>query len=375
MNTVSSIVSNVPKSNKLSVLNPLPLPKEITEGVFEPSKEPTSVIDNRRYKQDTMLENSFANRMRINISKTFDIPLVHFPRGLKGASDFTFFEFLQTAKFPYYVGGPILAGLFYAGVKKDNLKSAKAASTVAKHMALGVAFYYIGAALAKSVINSTVKLFRGMDLKHPYAAAVAASPNKSGTYQREVEYHTMFESVDFLRSDLLYNHEGKTPAEINDNYVKLGKKFGVKGATNDVDQTLIPLMKKTIVMARAWQYALTALYVSLGIGLANQPAWGKSSSPEGLKYTLKYGVFDKNVSFRHRKENIKQILKDYIVEPFAKSCKELWQGHNKATSIIGKSVILSSLGATALAISLILTKTSAKSHSIPPISKSSQEAK
>lgn len=92
----------------------------------------SKTIDSRKYKEDTLLDNTFANRMKISVNKALDIPLVHFPRGLGGAPDYTFFEFLQTAKFPYYVGGPILAALFYAGVKKDSLKSSVAAKAVAK---------------------------------------------------------------------------------------------------------------------------------------------------------------------------------------------------------------------------------------------------
>lgn len=330
---------------------------------FQAQNSPKQTRDNRKYKEDTLLENSWKNRVKFNIEKTFDIPLVHFPRGLCGAPDYTFFEYLQTAKLPYYVGGPVLAALFYAGVKKDNFKSAQAANGVAKRMALGVGLYYLGAALAKSVINRTVKMTRGIDLKHPYAKAISTSTNKSGVFRKDVEYHSAFESTEFTRTDLLYNKKGATPDEINERYIKLGKKFGVKTDTNDVDQTVKPLIKKTIIMARAWQYALTAFYVTLGIGMANQPAWMKTSA-EGFKNTIKNGVFGNNVPESERIHNAKIVLKDYILKPFGKSFKEFWQGHSKVSSIAGKSVILSAAAATLLAISLIASKTSAKSHSI-----------
>ena len=111
------------------------------------------------------------------------------PRGLAGAPSFTFFEFLQTAKFPFYVGGPILAALFYAGVKKDNMKAAGAAQKVAKHMALGVGLYYVGAGLARYIINKTVKASRGFDLNQPYAKAVPGGVNQTGAFKKSVEFH------------------------------------------------------------------------------------------------------------------------------------------------------------------------------------------
>ena len=319
--------------------------------------------DNRVYKEDTLLENTFKNRVKIGISKMLDIPLIHFPRGLGGAPDYTFFEFLQTAKFPYYVGGPILAALFYAGVKKDNFKSAKAATRVAKHMALGVGFYYLGAAIAKSIINTTVKAARGVDLRHPYAKAVSTSTNKSGAFKKDVEFHSAYESADFTRTDLLYNKDGKTPEEINERYIELGKKYGVKGNAADVDQTVKPLLKKTIIMARAWQYALTAFFVTLGIGMANQPVWSNTSN-EGFKRTVSSGIFGKNVAMKERLHNAKVVVYDYMLKPFGKSFKEFWQGHSKASSIAGKSVILATAAATLTAISLIVGKTSARSHKI-----------
>ena len=360
MVTVSNITNNhlnIPvNSGALSVSNT----KSYIDQNFQSHNKAHDAVDNRKYKEDTIIENTFRNRMKINLSKTLDIPLVHFPRGLAGAPDYTFFEFLQTAKFPYYLGGPILAALFYEGVKKDNFKSARADKGIAKHMALGVGLYYVGAALAKSIINNTVKLTRGIDLKHPYAKAISTSTNQSGAFKKDVEYHTLYESCEFTRTDLMYKH-GVDPAKIDTE--KIAKKYGVKGDVNDADQTVKPLIKKTIIMARAWQYALTAFFVTLGIGMANQNAWDKMSS-EGFKKTISKGIFGRNISLKNRLHNAKLIVNDYMIRPFGQSFKQFWQGHNKASSIVGKSVILSTAAATLLAIALITGKTSARGHKI-----------
>ncbi len=320
--------------------------------------------NNRIYKKDTLLDDTFSEKMRVNWEKTKAIPLKHFPRGLGGAQDYTFFEFLQTAKFPYYVGGPILAALFYAGVNKNNFQAAKAAKTVAKHMALGVGLYYVGAAIAKSIVNTTVRLTRGIDLNQPYARAIPTSTNHTGVFGKDTEYHKVFESADFTRWDLLYNHEGKTPEEINEKYIKLAKKYGIKEDANDVDSTVKPLVKKTIIMARAWQYALTACYVALGIGMANQTPW-KNESLAGFKRTVKDGIFGINKTpLKQRLHNAKIAVYDYALKPFGKSFTEFWKGHNKASSIAGKSIITLTGLATLTAISLLIGKTSGRNHKI-----------
>lgn len=373
MVTVSHVVNNqLNNPMKSGSLMPISFnSKKDSNLTFQAKNASQTTFDKRKYKEDTVLENNLKTRLKTKRDKILDLPFVTFPRGLKGAPDFTFYEFLQTAKFPYYVGGPILAALFYAGVKKDSLKSAAAANNVAKHMALGVGLYYLGAALAKSLINVTVKLTRGFDLNHPYAKAVSTSTNQSGAFAKGIEYHSLYESADFTRTDLLYNKEGKTPEEINKKYIELGEKFGVKGNPKDIDQTVKPLIKKTIIMSRAWQYALTAFFVTLGIGMANQPAWEKTSA-EGFKRTLKNGVLGQNISLNDRLQNAKTVVYDYILKPFGKSFKEFWKGQNKASSIAGKSVILATALATLTAIGLIVNKTSAKNHNIPKENKNNE---
>ena len=318
----------------------------------------------KNIKEDTLVEpNSLKNRIGINLQKTLDIPFLHFPRGLGGAPGFTFFEFLQTAKLPFYVGGPVLAALFYAGVKSDNMNSALAAKKIAKHMAIGVGLYYVGSSLAKFLVNKTVKLSKGIDLNQPYAKAVPGEVNQTGAFKKSVEFHRAYESADFTRFDLLYNKQGSTPEQINKRYLDLASKYGIKKDTNDVDSSLMPLIRKTIVMSRAWQYALTAFYVALGIGMANQKVWGEGS-PEGYKKLITDGIFGKNQTVVNRLHNTKLALYDYIARPFGKSFVDFWKGTNKATSIVGKSVITAAGVATLTAILLLTGKNSARFHNI-----------
>lgn len=323
-----------------------------------------SLDDYKNIKEDTLVEpNNWKTRVGINVRKTLDIPFLHFPRGLGGAPGFTFYEYLQTAKFPFYVGGPILAALFYAGVKHDNMNAGAAAKKIAKHMAIGVGLYYVGSALARFVVNKTVKLTKGIDMNQPYAKAVPGEVNQTGAFKKSVEFHKVPESADFTRWDLLENKEGKTPEEINKRYLELAPKYGIKTDTNDVSASLKPLIKKTIIMSKAWQYALTAFYVALGIGMANQGAWDKGS-PEGFKQLITKGILGKNQSLQNRMHNMKLALYDYTTKRFGESFVEFWKGSNKTTSIVGKSTILAAGISTLIAVSLLAGKNSARFHNI-----------
>ena len=322
-------------------------------------KKDKKIVTPEEYRHDEIVGKNPVTRFLVNAEKTANIPLVHFPRGLGGAPDYTFYEFLQTAKFPFYVGGPILAALFYAGIKFDAFKSAKPAKKVAKHMALGVGFYYLGTMLAKSLVNTTLKLSRGIDLNQPYRKIIPTSTNQTGFFQKDIEYHNVMESIDFTRWDLLYEN-GENTQQINKNYNKLAKKYGLKDSNpNDADSTLKPLIRKTIAMGKAWQYALTACFVTLGIGMANQKAW-ESDNFGGFRNQFDELVRNKNLPDKQRLKNLWKLTEDYAVKPFGKSFMEFWHGQNKVTSIAGKATILTTAAALVLSNLLILTKTSAR---------------
>ena len=274
---VNLVQSLEPRQNNAASFRGMP------ETSFKKKKKPAVK------EEDKILPNDVFSKMKYNVKKTKDIALTHFPRGLYGAPDYTFFEYLQTAKFPYYVGGPILAALFYAGVKYDNQLAGNAAKKVAKHMALGVGLYYLAASLAKGIINTTVQLSRGMDLNHPYQRVISKTPGYSGIFQKGFEIQKVFGSNEFTRWDVLYKKEGNNLSEINERYTDMAKKFKIKAETEDPDGTLKHLIKKTIIMAKAWQYALTALFVPIGIGIANQKAWDEENLQE-FKGLLKNGI-------------------------------------------------------------------------------------
>lgn len=319
--------------------------------------------------KDKILDDSFSTKTRVAIASVASRP-IYAVRGMKGAPDATFHEYLQIGRIPYYIGGPVLAALFNAGANNFNFQNKLAAKKTTKHIAVGVALYYLGSALAKTVINTPVKLFRGVDLNRPYRDVIdSETESSSGILTKKKEYHKVYESIDFTRWDLLLNHDDKNKP-INANYDKLAKKYGMDENLNDSDSALKPYIKKTIIMSRAWQYALTALFVTLGIGVAKQEAWGNV-----LKGSLRNGI--KEVALPKSKLNLhqrlvraKEMLNDNLMNPIEESFKGLWKGNAKPHSkVIGKALILGTALATVIANVKILSATSARNEKTVDVNK------
>ncbi len=316
-------------------------------------------------KDDELLENGFLDKLKYNIASANTIP-VYITKGLKGDPSSNFHEFMQITNVPYYTGGPVLAALFYAGANNLNYQGKKAAKRVAKHIAIGVALYYIAAAMAKAVIDYPVKWLRGIDLNQPYSKVVESKNQESsiGYLKRTREYHKVFESIDFTRWDLLYNHDNPDKP-INYRYDKIAGKYGFDENLNDSDSALKPYIEKTLIMSRAWKYLLTAPFVALGIGLASQEAWGGAfrnfgKSVREIFSFKKLPDTGKALSIRQRLVRTKNLLGDNFVKPFYNSFIQLWKGKSKITGAIGKTIILASALGTLYGNYKILKETSAR---------------
>jgi len=308
--------------------------------------------------KDEIMPSDPITKLRVNIEKASNIPQ-YAVRGLKGDQNANFYEYLTLAKFPYYVGGPMLAAMFMAGAGKHNLQSHFFAKQKAKQVAIGVALYYVAASLANKVIDIPVKLARGIDLNHPYRDVVdlrAVSP--SGISPKKKEYHKVYESIDFTRWDLLYKDGGK-PNEINERYNKIAKKYGVKENLADSDSLLKEKIKQTITMARAWKYAMIVPFAPLALGIASQNNWttaGKNLIPniaDSFKNMRKDG-------FKSGLKQLGLVLNNSIVTPLKNSVKDLWKGSTPVSKVLGRSVIVASVFLPVFANILILAKTSAR---------------
>jgi hypothetical protein len=318
-----------------------------------------------------MLANDPITKFKVNMKKIGKLPeYVH--RGLKGDPDSNFYEALNIANIPYYVGGPMLVGTFAAGKTLFNKQSAMFADMKTRQMAVGVALYYLGVALAQKVVDLPVRLFRGIDLDHPYENVVPGRvKSATGHYDKKVELHKVPESVDFTRWDLMYGDEStKNGKIVNEKFDKLAAKFGVDKNLADSDTTLKGKIKALIVSATACKYMLAAPFVALGISLSVQKKengdaiWANvgngvkahMSSMFGLKKDGRY-----QIKFEPKLGTFWQMFKENVSQPMGESFKALW-GSKVKPNKVGRALILTSAIAPILANIRILQLSSAKDY-------------
>lgn len=329
------------------------------------SKSPDEILKTKLLKDD------FRTKLQVKIEKAKKLPEYAY-RGLKGDPDANFYEYLNLANIPYFIGGPVLAGVFLAGVNKYNKQTCKPAMARAKQIATGVVFYYLAVYLSKKVIDIPVKIFRGVDLNHPYENVVSCrTTTKEGDSPKKIEDHKVTESVDFTRWDLMYESDAMkkgTGKVANEKFDKLTKKFGIDKKLQDSDSTLKEKIKELIVSATALRYMMAAPFVALGVGLAAQvkrvnssppvPIWGELG--RGIKSHLR-SAFDtsKNFPLAWRLSFIKQIFKENLIAPFRDSFKAMW-GTKTSPNKIGRAIMIATAVAPVLANLWILHLTSAK---------------
>ncbi len=307
--------------------------------------------------KDEILHSDPFSKLGFKVRQAAKVPS-YAVRGMQGDPDANFFEFLKITKIPYFIGGPMLAVMFMAGKNGLNVTAKNSANMAAKKVALGVAMYYLATMAAKAVIDIPVKMFRGIDLNHPYKDVVDLREGTPLRYpeNKKTEYHKVYESADFTRWDLLYDYKKPTDKEVNSKYDDLCKKFGVKAELNDSDSTLKEKIRSTIKMAGGWKYMLTAPFVMMGLGLATQDSFQKVNLKEVFRGIKK--VF--NTQSKNKLGTLGINLKHNIAKPFFSSLKELWQGKTPVSKALGRFSILTSVFLPVLANMMILSKSSGK---------------
>lgn len=318
------------------------------------SSKPPDEIDKLK---DELLPNDIKTKFRLKVVQASQLP-EYAIRGLKGDPDANFFEFLQLAKVPYYVGGPILAWCFAAG--------GKAAKPVFRQKATGVALYYLAAVLASKAVNTPIRLLRGVDLDQNYRKITRLrTQTPDGLSPMRREYHKVYESVDFTYHDLLKAGEVTSANKhrtVNRNFDKVAKKMGIKEDLNDSDTAVKPVIRKLIIMSRAWQYALTLPFTAVAIGISAQDHW--KGLGERLVHDLKNKKPDsltmKNII--NSAKGIGNTLKMQILPPLKSSIKDFWKGTGTTgiSKVFGKAAIIGSIAGVLYANLAILRATSLK---------------
>ena len=290
------------------------------------------------YDEDTLLENSFSNRIRIGMDKLTKAFTVYPAKGLTGSKNSNFYEFLTMGTVPYLVGSATLMAIFNAPNKSFMPDSKVAANSLGRKMALGVLFYGVFKSLSKSFIDAPVKWFTGIDTQLPYAKVNYQLQENPDDYNlTSIEYHKVGESVDFTRWDQLYG-DPKKGQDLNFRYDKIAKKNGLGENLNDSDQEVKPIYKEVLVKSNLARSFSSYMWAATGVALAFQKPWDNFFRSATMK-------FWKVNEFTHSLKVFGQS--------FVQSCKELYKGSPDAVKhfdkhagkyLLGASVVVTALG-------------------------------
>lgn len=239
------------------------------------------------YSHDTLLKNNFITRTRIGFDKFTNALTIYPAKGLSGNRNSNFYEFLSMGAIPYVAGSAMLMGVFNFANKHfshfDKLKADK----VGKKLALGVLFYGIAKNASKALITEPVKYLTGVDTELPYAKVVNELPdNINDTDVASIEYHKVYESIEFPRWDLLYGDDLK--GEVRNKYFdKVGKKLGLGEDLNDSDQEVKPLIREIVVKTQLAKTISSYLWAATAVGFAMQKPWEGFMDNATLKFWKK----------------------------------------------------------------------------------------
>ena len=337
--------------------------------------------EEKKELHDKLWNNDFISKTRANIENAISTP-EYAIRGMSGDPNFNFFEYLQVAKIPYYLGGIALAAVALGSRNGHNIQAAKQNSQMFKKILTGVVMYYLGREVANTVIDAPVKWFRGVDLNHPYKKITSlreANPEKEPgqadmspkeePVMKKKSNQKVFSSVEFTRWDLLYKYKNDPEnnpknESVNTIFDEIARKFGAKKYSTDSDSKVKGKIKELLIMANSWKYILTAPFVTLGLGLAYQDEFHNMDLKgiwNSVTDFVKPAKYAQEATYTNKMIALKTTLKNGFVDPIANAFKSLWKGHNLASKIMGRGAIISSIALPIIANMLILHKSSLKS--------------
>lgn len=288
-----------------------------------------------KYAKDTLLENNFKTRATIQADKLTKAFTTYPAKGLKGDKNANFYEFLTMGTVPYLMGSAALMAVFNLANKHFTPFANSKAGQIGKKMALGVAMYGVAKEASKSLVNVPVKAMTGVDTEMPYAKVVEGFPKFEGDKNtKSIEYHKVFESVEFPRYDLLY---GKTNEDRNVYYDKVARKLGLGENLASSDKEVKPRIKDIIVRSNTAKSISSYLWAATGVGLAVQKPWDNFF----VSATKGKGV--------QKAANMARSFGNNLV----KAAKDLWTGGANPTKVqkyAGKALIGAAVAATVIGV-------------------------
>ncbi len=274
---------------------------------------------------------------------------VYAPKGLHGSRNSNFHEYLSMGLIPYITGSATLIALFNLANKHFAHQDKLSAGLKGTKMAAGVILYGVGKWLGNKLITKGVKAKTGIDTDMSYKKIVKEFPDYKGdTKLVAVEYHKVFESVDFPRWDLLYKM-GEKKGNRYEYYDKIAKKMGYKEKLNSPDQTTQSKIKETVTKSIAAKSISSFLWAALGVAIGSQEPFGNILKPAqnlaSKTKMQKVGVYIWKF-VKALKNSTVNLFKGTIVKN-AGTGKPI---KSAAAGVLGKTLIFAAVGSTILGI-------------------------
>ncbi len=231
------------------------------------------------------VDNNWKNRMQISWDKLNNALIGYPTRGLMGSKNSNFYEFLTMGIVPYLTGSAMLMAVFNSANKLfASHKETGKASKFGNKMALGVLFYGLAKNISQSFVTTPVKWFTGVDTEQPYVKLCFKLPErKDDSDTSSVEFHKVYESLEFPYWDLNYGDESKGEVR-NGYYDKVAKKLGIGSNLNDSDQDAKPRIKEIAVKTNLAKTFSSYLWAATGVGIALQKPWEEFFKDATLKF-------------------------------------------------------------------------------------------
>lgn len=230
------------------------------------------VIPKNVNNEDHIIKKRPTTGARIFADKLANDVFSYAPKGMQGSKNSNFYEFLSLGLIPNLVGSAtliLLSNALHYGGKDDFF-----AGMNGRKMAGGVLMYAAGKWLGNKVINKGVKATTGIDLEMPYKKVVHELPEYKGDKNTtSVEFHKVFESVDFPRWDLI-NKQGEENGNRFEYYDNLAHKMGYSKELNAPDQVVQPKIREVLVKSSAAKSVSTYIWAALGCAIASQESFG-----------------------------------------------------------------------------------------------------
>ena len=220
--------------------------------------------------EDHIIKKRPTTGARIVADKFVNDVFSYAPKGMTGSKNSNFYEFLSLGLIPNLVGSATLILLSNALNNKFGGRDSMFANMNGRKMAAGVVLYAAGKWIGNKIINSGVKATTGVDMEMPYKKIVHELPDYKGdTDTTSVEFHRVFESVDFPRWDLI-NKQGEHNNNRYEYYDKMAKKMGYSEELNASDQVVQPKIKEVLVKSTAAKSISSFVWAALGVAIAAQ---------------------------------------------------------------------------------------------------------